>query len=120
MIVIMLRRETIIALRARHTAFRIAVEILYPPQPPPPPVQPAIPILEDDDSARAEWEALERHRALEAKRRARQYRRLMPILLTLLVAFWLWLIIYGIFFYEPASPPPPPPQAQPIPPASPQ
>ena len=28
----MLRRETIIALRARHTAFRMALDILYPQQ----------------------------------------------------------------------------------------
>jgi hypothetical protein len=31
----MLRRETIIALRARHSAFRMAIDILYPQQSPP-------------------------------------------------------------------------------------
>lgn len=35
----MLRRETNIALRARHTAFRIAIEILHPRMTVPPPQQ---------------------------------------------------------------------------------
>ena len=39
----MIRRETIIALRARHQAFRIASDILYPHVELPPPLQPAIP-----------------------------------------------------------------------------
>ena len=47
----MFRRETIIALRARHEAYRIATEILYPhvasPQPPP---QPAMPVDPPDFS----------------------------------------------------------------------
>jgi hypothetical protein len=40
----MFRRETIIALRARHEAYRIASDILYPRVEVPPPPQPAIPI----------------------------------------------------------------------------
>ena len=39
----MFRRETIIALRARHQAFRIAAAILYPILHEPLPPQPAIP-----------------------------------------------------------------------------
>jgi hypothetical protein len=40
------RRETIIALRARHEAYRIASDILYPRVEVPPPPQPAIPPIE--------------------------------------------------------------------------
>jgi hypothetical protein len=39
-------RETIIALRARHEAYRIASDILYPRVEVPPPPQPAIPPIE--------------------------------------------------------------------------
>jgi hypothetical protein len=42
----MFRRETIIALRARHEAYRIASDILYPRVEVPPPPQPAIPPIE--------------------------------------------------------------------------
>ena len=41
-----LTRETIIALRARHQAYRIASDILYPHVDVPPPPQPAIPPIE--------------------------------------------------------------------------
>ena len=49
----MFRRETIIALRARHEAYRIATEILYPPVDVPPPLQPAMPIDPPDSSPRS-------------------------------------------------------------------
>ena len=39
-------RETIIALRARHEAYRIASDILHPHVDVPPPPQPAIPRIE--------------------------------------------------------------------------
>jgi hypothetical protein len=43
----MLRRETMIALRARHTAFRMAIEIMHPRLTPPPlpPPEVAIPVM---------------------------------------------------------------------------
>ena len=40
----MFRRETIIALRARHQAYRIATEILHPHVQTPRPPEPAIPM----------------------------------------------------------------------------
>jgi hypothetical protein len=40
----MTRRETIIALRARHQAFRVATDLDHPHLDPPPPPQPAIPM----------------------------------------------------------------------------
>jgi hypothetical protein len=46
----MFRRETIIALRARHQAYRIASDILNPHADVPPPPQPAIPIDPPDVS----------------------------------------------------------------------
>jgi hypothetical protein len=39
----MFRRETLIALRARHEAYRIATDILYPHEDPPPRPQPVVP-----------------------------------------------------------------------------
>ena len=40
----MFRRETIIALRARHQAYRIATDILHPHVDAPAPPQPAMPV----------------------------------------------------------------------------
>ena len=40
----MFRRETIIALRARHQAYRIATDILHPHVDSPPPPEPPLPI----------------------------------------------------------------------------
>jgi hypothetical protein len=45
----MFRRETIIALRARHQAHRIASQILNPPAQVPLPPQPAMPIEPPED-----------------------------------------------------------------------
>ena len=110
----MLRRETIIALRARHTAFRIAVEILYPPPPPPPSVQPATVSDEEVDRAAAQWEAQSRREAEWARQDARNRWRAIAILATLFIL----LIAYIVYdSSNQASPPPPPPQARPILPA---
>ena len=46
----MFRRETIIALRARHEAYRIATEILHPYEEVPRPPEPALPIDPPDFS----------------------------------------------------------------------
>jgi hypothetical protein len=44
----MFRRETIIALRARHQAYRVASDILYPHVQTPAPPEPVIPLMEAD------------------------------------------------------------------------
>jgi hypothetical protein len=43
----MFRRETIIALRARHQAYRVASDILYPQVEAPAPPEPVIPLTLD-------------------------------------------------------------------------
>ena len=48
----MFRRETIIALRARHTAYRIASDILYPQVDVEPPPEPAIPWMPPETGPR--------------------------------------------------------------------
>jgi hypothetical protein len=109
----MLRRETIIALRARHTAFRIAVDILYPPQPQPqPPMpEPPMPILEDGEQARADWQAA------AAKQAARERTgRVLAIVFGAFTLAYLLLIVYAVYLAQ-NPPPPPPPQGQPILPA---
>ena len=113
-----LRRETIIALRARHTAFRIAVEILYPQQPPPALAQPAIPIEEDGEQAQAEWTEELRRRAEDEERRRRLGRRALAIVATLWLGFVVVMLIHAVLAEEPVSPPPPPPQGRPIQPAA--
>src|SRR5688572_26027843 len=106
----MLRRETIIALRARHTAFRIATEILYPQQPPPAAgaAQPAIPLLEDGEAAIDFWQTTIHEQAEYEQRRRR--RRLI-VLGTIALA----LVLVSLYVnYGPDLPAPPPPQARPI------
>jgi hypothetical protein len=110
---VMLRRETIIALRARHTAFRIAVDILYPPQAPPLSAQPARVSDEEVDRAMAEWEAQGRREAEWARQDARNHWLGIAVLLVgfvLLVALIVWNSAN-----QPT--PVPPPQARPILPA---
>jgi hypothetical protein len=107
----MLRRETIVALRARHAAFRIAVEILHPRQPPPPAVQPAMPILEDGDQAIEDWQLATRERKAREKRETRNHRLVLAIVSAVLVG----LYAYACYVASQAPPPPPaPPQARPI------
>jgi len=79
----MLRRETIIALRARHEAYRIASDLLYPHVDVPPPPQPAIPRIEGP---------------LFLRRRTRRPSTRQEIMLAVIIwaavlAFWvlLWL-----------------------------
>ena len=112
-----LRRETIIALRARHTAFRIAADILYPQQPPPAVAQPAIPIVEDGENARAEWEEELRRREARAERQKRHFRWTLASFAVLALAMCLWLMIYAIFL-EKTLTAPPLPQGRPIRPAA--
>ena len=112
------RRETIIALRARHTAFRIAIDILYPPPPPPPAPAalsaateseilnsvPAIDVLAQFESWR--WQQLQ-------ERHDKRMRRLVVLL-------WTAAIVVGAWNWPRKSwprPLPPPPQARPILPA---
>jgi hypothetical protein len=107
----MLRRETIIALRARHTAFRIAIEILHPQQPPPPAAQPAMPVLEDGEQAIEDWQFAVRAR-VEWERQQQRSRR---IAWAVIVGGLLLLYGYGVWSASsPPSPPPAPPQARPI------
>jgi hypothetical protein len=47
----MFRRETLIALRARHEAYRIATEIQHPPIEPPPLPTPVVPAPTEIDLA---------------------------------------------------------------------
>src|SRR5688572_23905641 len=105
----MLRRETIIALRARHTAFRIATDILYPQQPPPAAgaAQPAIPLFEDGEAAIDFWQTTI-HGQAEYERRRRRRLILMGVIALALVLVSLYVN------YGPALPAPPPPQARPI------
>jgi hypothetical protein len=106
----MLRRETIIALRARHTAFRIAIEILYPQQPPPPATHPAIPLLEDGERAVEDWQvALRAHEEWEKRQR-----RVRATALAVIIGAMLLLYGYGVWSVSNPSPPPAPPQARPI------
>jgi len=107
----MLRRETIIALRARHTAFRIAVEILYPQQPPPPGVQPAIPVLEDGDQAIDDWQAAIRERWEWERREARKRRLVLAVISAFVIGLYVFLCLVAS---SPPTPPPAPPQARPI------
>jgi hypothetical protein len=109
---LMLRRETIIALRARHTAFRIAVDILYPPQPPPASVQPTTVSDEEVDRAMAEWETQRRREAELAKEDARNRWRLIAIASVPFVLLIAYLIYDSV-----TQPSPPPPPARPILPA---
>jgi hypothetical protein len=109
------RRETIIALRARHTAFRLATDILYPPPPSAPPpaalhppsetetvdATPAIDVLAEFES----WEWQQRQ-----ERRDKRMRRLVVLL-------WMTAIVVGAWNWPRKSSPrplPPPPQARPI------
>jgi hypothetical protein len=108
----MLRRETIIALRARHTAFRIAVEILYPQQPPPAPAaQPAIPVLEDGEQAVADWQA---QLASAREREWRQTRMRRLVLAVLSAAVITGYVFVCVKASTAPAPPPTPPQARPI------
>jgi hypothetical protein len=50
----MFRRETIIALRARHQAYRVASDILYPHVDAQPPPEPGMPLMTPDNSIRYE------------------------------------------------------------------
>jgi hypothetical protein len=106
----MLRRETIIALRARHTAFRIAIEILHPQQTPPPAAQPAIPVLEDVERTVEDWQvAIRAHQ--EWERRQRRARRMA---LSVIIGGLLLLYAYGVWTASTPQPAPAPPQARPI------
>jgi hypothetical protein len=113
---VILRRETIIALRARHTAFRIAIDILHPRQSPPPPMppQPAALAQEEMDRAQAEWD-------LDARRAAtseREYRRALLLQITVIVVGLIAFIVFLMYVdeYHPSPPPSPvAPSAAPMP-----
>jgi hypothetical protein len=108
----MLRRETMIALRARHTAFRMAMEILYPRRPaavtPPTPDQhvacnplPAIDVM-------AQWRDYEKRRRADSRQKT---------MLWLAVLVWGAAIVAGWWSassFEALPAAPPPPQARPI------
>ena len=98
----MLRRETLIALRARHTAWRIAMSIAHPSQPlqaPPERVLPLAPQVEY-----AAW--------TEKQRRER-----VAGLLAAVVVVVLLLVICFLFRSPEPRPRPPVPPARPILPA---
>ena len=100
MITDMLRRETIIALRARHTAFRIAVDILHPPQQEPPPPVPVMPVLEEVDP---DWEAWTEQQRI---RRIGHNQVLLGIGLGCFLAFVLLMSLIA-YVSHPVPPPPP-------------
>jgi len=106
-----LSRETIIALRARHTAFRIAIDILYPPQPPPTLAQPAIPVVEEVEQTCGDWQAVERAQAAVEQLAARRLRRFIIILFAALAL----LFVYAVWDAMNRPSPPPLPQGRPIP-----
>ena len=119
----MLRRETIIALRARHSAFRVAADLVFPPQAPPempvleamkPP--PPLPTPEEAAAfvagadARREWVA-------QVKRRCeRNYDRRHNVPAIVLAAWMVLcvvlLVVAGVLAPE-APPPTPGPPAPP-------
>lgn len=100
----MIRRETIIALRARHTAFRIAIDFLYPQQPAPPLPQPVIPIVDIDGPMTS------------TLGKPHRPKRLLAIVLVVLAMLWLFLLVCGMLnskdLWEDV--PPAPPQGRPI------
>ena len=109
----MLRRETIIALRARHTAFRMAMDILYPQRPlpgpsasDPPPSADAVPAID----------VLAQFTAWEWQERQERRRRTM---LWLVMLLWAAAIALGAWNWprRASRPSPPVPPARPILPA---
>lgn len=90
----MLSRETIIALRARHTGFRIALEILHPQQPAAAPPEPPSPSATDD--ALPVIDLLAQFKAWEAQQRRERRDKIMRLLAVLLltaalvVGAWNW------------------------------
>ena len=121
----MLRRETIIALRARHTAFRVAVDMLYPPQlPPEEPPQLQLPV-----EPIVQWGAYDPARVARIRRRfeaaedRRERRRALFIVFGgPLALFWFAYMVWTSEVDAPSPPasgaltvqvvpaPPPPPQ----------
>ena len=104
----MLRRETIIALRARHTAFRIATDILYPHQSVGPAPEPVMPIM--DMEGEIGW----------GRELARRRKRIVAwIILGVWVFLGVLLVVYSIETgtRQPVPQPPPVPQGRPILPA---
>jgi hypothetical protein len=118
----MLRRETIIALRARHTAYRVATDLVFPPQPPPEPVleevKPPPPLPTPEEAAAAiaaaearrawvervmrrsehEWQRKERRRA----RGERLFAMIIAVAFLLFIAFAI-----SVAIIEGTEPPPP-------------
>jgi hypothetical protein len=93
-------RQTMIALRARQTAVRIAGEILYPTQSPPEMAQPAILVDPVGVDPRAAWEVEWRHRVEDEEHRARWRRRFIMVFVTasliiILSALMALLLKYG-------------------------
>ena len=91
-----LRRETIIALRARHTAFRIAVSLLYPrqspPELPPPAPLPAEPAVKWGAYDPAGVARIRRHFEAAEDRR-RRLRAFFIVFLPLLALFWFGYMV---------------------------
>ena len=111
----MLRRETIIALRARHTAFRMAMDILHPQRPLPAPPESDLPPNAD---ALPAIDVLAQFTAWEWEERQARRRRTT---LRLVMLLWAAAILLGAWNWprkasRPAPPPPVPP-ARPILPA---
>ena len=121
----MLGRETIIALRARHTAYRVATDLVFPPQAAPEPVleevKPPPPLPTPEQAAEAiaaadgrrKWvEQVISHSEYEWQRRERR-RKLAERVVAMtaaaaLVLFVLFLITVGIMEGMKATPPPVP------------
>lgn len=91
-----LRRETIVALRARHTAFRIAIDLLYPMQKPPqPPPLPAPPWVESEFRTVLDAQQMEELKRRAAALEVRQNRRL-AVLVLFVLALYMGLMIFAV------------------------
>jgi hypothetical protein len=92
----MLGRETIIALRARHTAFRVAMEILHgrppstapkpSPSPSPPPSGDAVPAID----VLAQFTAWERQELQARRRRTTQRVAALLWAAVIVIGAWNW------------------------------
>ena len=88
------RSESMIALRARHQAFGVASDILYPPAEVPPPASPQMPVAPEDEIARMKREYALRFK--EFQRARRKNRLLMYCSLILLITLVLSSLVVAL------------------------
>jgi hypothetical protein len=112
----MIRRETIIALRARHTAFRIAMGVLYPPHPRPAPQVDLAPTDETPADAVPAIDVLDQFAMWSAhQERERRAQRRKVVQLLLVASLWAVVILVNVWNWtHDAATPSTPPQGRPI------